>query len=68
MLLFVLSYFGTTFTWDSFVKLLRQLQKFLQKKAFMVECSRLIVNDCQIKVNDYFLNFQIISIGKIRNN
>ena len=34
----------------------------------MVEYSRLIVNDHQIKVNDYFLNFKIISIGKIRNN
>jgi hypothetical protein len=34
----------------------------------MVEYSRLIVNDRQIKVNDYFLNFQIIPIGKIRNN
>jgi len=32
----------------SFVKLLRQLENFLQKKAFMVECIRLIVNDRQI--------------------
>ena len=40
---------------DSFVKLQRQLQNFLQKKEFMVEYNRLIVNDDQIKVNERFL-------------
>ena len=34
----------------------------------MVEWRHLIVNDNQIRVNDCFLNFQIIPIGKIRNN
>jgi len=34
----------------------------------MVECSRLIVNDRQIRVDGYFLDFQIISIGKFRDN
>ena len=40
---------------DSLVKLQRQLQNFLQKKEFMVEYNRLIVNDHQIKVNERFL-------------
>jgi len=52
----------------SFVKLHRESQIFLQKKAYMVEHSHLIVNDIQIRVNDYFLNFQVISIGEIRDN
>ncbi len=36
-------------------------------KAFVVECSRLIVNDYQIKVNGCFLDFQIITFGKLSN-
>lgn len=34
----------------------------------MVEYSRLGVNEYQITVDDCFLNFEVISIGKIRNN
>ena len=34
----------------------------------MVECSRLIVDDYQIWVDGYFLNFQIIAIGKFRDD
>ncbi|SHN54558.1 hypothetical protein SAMN05444395_101676 [Flavobacterium fryxellicola] len=30
----------------------------------MVEWGRLRVNDRQIKVDDYFLDFKIISVGK----
>jgi hypothetical protein len=52
----------------SLVKLQRESQIFLQKKRYMVEYSHLIVNDSQIKVNDNFLNFQIIPIRKIRDN
>ena len=48
MLLFDFVCFRITVTLNSFVKLLRQLENFLQKKAFMVECIRLIVNDRQI--------------------
>jgi hypothetical protein len=34
----------------------------------MVECGRLRVNDPQIKVDDYFLDFKIIPVGKFRDN
>ena len=34
----------------------------------MVECSRLIVNDYQIRVDDDLLDLQIIAIGKVRDN
>ena len=40
----------------------------MPKKGLMVEHIQLIVYDYQIRVNTIFLNFQIISIGKIRNN
>ena len=52
----------------SLVKLHKELQFFLQKKAYMVEYSHLIVNDIQMRVNDYFLNFQIIPVREIRDN
>ncbi|HRN45775.1 MAG TPA: hypothetical protein PLH20_13530, partial [Flavobacterium sp.] len=50
------------------VKLLRISQKTMPKKGLMVEHIQLIVYGYQIRVNAIFLNFQIISIGKIRNN
>jgi hypothetical protein len=34
----------------------------------MVECSRLIVDDYQIRVDGYFLNFKVIPIGKLINS
>ena len=52
----------------SLVKLQRDSQIFLQKKAFMVEYSQLIVNDVQIRVNGCFLDFKVIPIGEIRDN
>jgi len=52
----------------SLVKVHEELQFFLQKKAYMVKYSHLIVNDIQMRVNDYFLNFQIIPVREIRDN
>ena len=34
----------------------------------MVEYNRLSVNEYQITVNDCFLDFEVIPIGKIRDN
>lgn len=52
----------------SYVKLQRHLQILTKRKGFVVERNQLIVNEYQIRVNDYFLNFQVISFGNFRNN
>ena len=48
MLLFDFVCFRITVAFNSFVKLHRQLDFFLQKKTFMVEYIRLIVDEYQI--------------------
>jgi hypothetical protein len=50
------------------VKLHSISRKSQQKWAFVVEHARLIVNGPQIWVDEYFLDFQIIAIGKIGDN
>jgi hypothetical protein len=40
----------------------------LQKRVFMVEYSRLIVDGGQIRVDGLFLYFQVLSICKSRDN
>ncbi len=50
------------------VKLHKKPLFTLQIQAYMVEYSRLIVNDHQIWVDGCFLDFQVISVGEIGNN
>ena len=52
----------------SYVKLQRHLQILIKRKGFVVERNQLIVNEYQILVDGCFLNFQIISVRKFRNN
>lgn len=65
---FVLVSFRIPYAGISYVKLQRHLQILTKRKGFVVERNQLIVNEYQIRVNDYFLNFQVISFGNFRNN
>jgi hypothetical protein len=49
----------------SFVKLHSKPQFFLHWKAFVVIDLRLLVNGYQIMVNDWFLDFYVVFVGKI---
>lgn len=50
------------------VKLHRRLRLIKCLEVFMVECTHLIVNDYQIRVDGNFLDFQIIPFGNTFDN
>jgi hypothetical protein len=52
----------------SFVKLHSKPQFFLHCKAFVVIDLRLLVNGYQIMVNDCYLDFYVVFVGKITYN